>query len=178
MKKFSLLILGSIFIFSSSAVLAEKAPRPIKDLLQSGRMRDKALIQGKVTKQIDLDYYIVEDETGDIVVGVRDVRHKLKLGDTLLAFGRYQGRTAFRSRKGQLDVTEFAMGEDAAASAALVERYGTEPKAPEPVAQPPAPPAPARSVESRLQELENLKSKNLISADEYQQQRQRILNDL
>jgi hypothetical protein len=75
-------------------------------------------------------------------------------------------------------VLEFVDSPEAAT--ALVAKYGTEPPAPTPTpsSAPPVEALPQRSVEERLKELDSLKSKGLVTDEEYKAHREKILDGL
>jgi hypothetical protein len=71
--------------------------------------------------------------------------------------------------------------EAAYVASALAQRSAPRPVSPPPVAPAPvvpAPVAPAKTAEQRLLELQNLKDRGLISDEEFQAQRQRIVGSI
>jgi hypothetical protein len=105
----------------------------------------------------------------------------LKIGDEVVAYGRYIGRSPIYVKHPELDVIELASATDDAGPALVAKRGvepGTYPDLPPPNASPGHPAAAERTVEHRLEELNSLKSKGLITDDEYKQQRDRILGSL
>lgn len=163
---------------------APSDPMKVEDIVNSLRPRSRVLVQGTIVKQINFDTYALNDGTGDVILDVAGLRHDLKNGDEVLAFGKYRGRSSYRTFNGEIQVTDLGTPSDTAAVKALGEKFAKQ----RPILKDNLPAAAAtkeeasppetKTVESRLEELEKLRSKNLINANEYHEQRERILNDL
>lgn len=150
--------------------------RAIGDVLQNAGVREKVFIEGRIKRAFDFDTFLVSDEKSDIAVSFLGVRQDLKVGDVIAVYGRFRGRLSYKSAYGLLETLEWAPQNDPA-SAALREKYDVT-AASTPVAAVVPCIFPAPTIETRLKQLEDLKSKKLISEKEYQEQRKRILNDL
>lgn len=161
-----------VFIFSFVVgAHAEKQPQPISDVISKAYHRQRVLVQGTVEKRMDWETVVLKDQTETLLLNCNRVRQDFKIGDTLVVYGLYQGRINQPVARGSLEVTEWALFSNEAASKKLVEKYGKEPVAmPSPVVPEPT--------EARLKALDELKSKKLISDKEYKEQRKRILESL
>jgi hypothetical protein len=149
--------------------------RAINDVIQSASVRDKVLIEGRVKRAFDFDTYLVSDDKSEIAVSFLGVRQNLKVGDAIAVYGRFRGRASYKTTYALLEALEWTMQSDPKA-VGLRDKYGVS----DSTATASAPPCilPLPTIESRLKQLEDLKAKKLISNEEYQQQRKRILNDL
>lgn len=179
MKKTGLLLSFLTLGVAAITASAEPKPRTIDDTLKNTGIRKKVLIQGTVKRSFDFDNVLLTDDTAEIAVGLASVKQNVRDGDKILVYGRFEGRLNYKARYGFINALEWAPVGDPKGDA-LIAKYGVEPStAPaESDSASSSAPAPQRSVESRLRELEDLKTKKLITDDEYKEQRKRILGQL
>jgi hypothetical protein len=166
---------------------AGKNVRSIDDVLHTAKRRDLVLVAGTVKRSFDLDNVLLTDEHGEIAVSFVGVRQDVRPGDRIAVAGRFDGRVGYRSNYGLLNAVAWAPLDDPK-SDALRDKYGvtaaSATASPSPtdssavVSSSGPVSGPASNVESRLRTLDDLKSKNLVTPDEYQEQRKRILSQL
>ncbi len=164
---------------------AEKQPQPIEWVLKNSRTRARVLVQGTITKQIDFDNLILTDSGGSLRLDAFRVHQYLSKGDKVIVYGLYLGRITEDSARGKLEVLDFLpikASDNPEKARQFIEKYGSDPvpavkSDPVPAANHPAK-ATDKTVESRLKELDDLKAKNLLSDEEYKEQRKRILGSL
>lgn len=173
MKK-TILVFAILF---SAVAHAEKAPMPMADVLAGARFKQPVLVRGSIVKQLDFDTYVIQDNSEKLLANFKGVKQRLGVGDTLIVYGMYLGKGISRSAKGDIDVKAYAFVSDEAASKALIEKYGSETAALRSVSTPLAI-DPPKTIESRLRELDELKTKNLVTDQEYKEQRKRILDGI
>lgn len=164
----------TFWLAASSAFSVEKTPRTVNDISTNARLREKVLVEVTVRRRIDFDLVVGEDASGQIGLSFEGLRHDLKVGDTLVAAGRFRGRYALEGSLARLDVIEFA-APGTPEAARLIEKFGRGPAS----SKAPAPAAPAtRSIEGRLRQLDELRDKGLVTQEEHAEQRKRILDEL
>lgn len=168
----TLLALASIAAAGPCEVFA----RDIKDVLENSRVRDKVVVEGTIKRAFDFDNFLVADSSSEIAVSFIGVRQDLKAGDPVVVYGKFRGKFSYLSRYGLIEAIEFLKPSDP--KAAELRSKDEAPPMQSSQTPPLPPPAPAKNVETRLRELEDLKIKNLISPDEYKDQRKRILDSL
>ena len=173
--------LAPAFLFAADTPFTRPAARPIADILANASRKDTVVVKGKVKRPFNFDTFLLTDGTGEIAVSLVGLQQNVGPGDSIIVAGRYQGKFSYVSRYGLVEATAWAKAVDPRA-AELLRAYGvTASPAPSPSASssPTSPVAtPVPDVETRLKKLENLKNRNLISPEEYREQRRRILNDL
>lgn len=168
----------------AGAVLAggDNAPTPIRTVMETARRKDKVLIAGKIKRARTLDIFLFGDDTGELLINAAHVKTSMAVGDDLVVWGRFWGRSDNQPDLREIEVIDAAPAGSREAALLISAHAAAPPPPPEPAIVPPNPSspaaAPARSTESRLQELEQLKAKGLITDSEYQEQRKRILGDL
>ena len=177
-------IFAGIAFFLSSVLCAAEAPvantiRSVDDVLRHASRREKVVVAGTVKKAFDFDTLVLVDNNAEIAVSFVGVRQDIRAGDKIVVAGRFDGRRSYRSSYGLIYAIDWALQDDKKV-ALLVERFGAAPaRSAAPVSSPaPAASPTSESIETRLQQLETLKAKNLITPEEYQLHRQRILDDL
>lgn len=160
---------------------AEGRPWTTSEVIESAKRKAKVVIQGKIERAINFDYFVLTDDSGAIILNAAGVRHRLAVGDKIVVWGRYLGRSdRYPQARAEIEAIEMAPVDTPEAARILEGRTAPAP-VPDVSANPPAPdaaPAVSLSIESRLRTLEDLKEKKLISDDEYKDTRKRILNDL
>lgn len=160
-------------VFSVSCLA--HATWPIKDVLKQANRREKVLIEGRIQRAFDFDTFLVSDSSGEIAVSFVGLKQNVGASDNVVIYGWFDGRATYVAKYGLLYALEWAPAADADA---LRKKY-TASRPTEPLNTPERASSPASlNIESRLKVLEDLKNKGLISTDEYQDQRKRILNDL
>jgi len=75
---------------------------------------------------ISFDQFILEDSTDHILINSEGIKQKLKLGDSVLCYGRYAGKISHPSAKAQLDVRNFAYTNETAAVKDLLDKYAPQ----------------------------------------------------
>ncbi len=164
MKKFFALTL----LVATAASAMDRGLMTAVEIAEKARYKDKLIAKGTVSKAITLDVFMINDGTGNLVIDMTGRRQKLKVGDHVTVYGKYRGISRTHDNTGELQVTEFLQSDT---DKKMLEQHPAESDAVEST-------QPKRNVQSRLEELEKLRSTNLITPDEYQEQRKRILNDL
>jgi hypothetical protein len=159
--------LALVFFVGASVAFADT--RSIDDVLHNAKRRETVLIAGTVKRSFDLDTVLLADDGGEIAVSFVGVRQDVRPGDAIAVVGRFDGRLTYRSSYGLLNATQWVSQSDPK-FAELRKQYNVA------VATTPVTPAPG--VESRLRALDDLKAKNLVTPEEYREQRTRILNQL
>ena len=168
-----------IFLFALVATASAAfglEPRPINDVLKSAGLRDKVVISGQAVRFFDFDTILISDGNDWIAVSFAGLKHAIHLHDRVVIAGRFRGRAVYLMRYGLLDAFDWAPASDPRAND-LITQFGVAISSPV-VAGPSLTPAPSANVESRLRTLDDLKKKNLITDEEYRDQRKRILNEL
>ncbi len=158
---------------------AATAPTPVKTVLNSAHRKDKVLVAGKIKRARTLDIFVLSDDTGELLINAANVRTAIAVGNDLVVWGRFWGRSDRQPDLREVEVLEAAQAGSAEAAALIAAHATTAPveETPSPPLAAPAP-TPARSAETRLRELEELKTKGLVNDAEYQEQRKKILGDL
>jgi hypothetical protein len=175
-RRHFMMFLLSLALLSPVGFAADKKPRTIQDVSQNARLRDKVVVQGTIRRRINFDLFIAEDASGPIGLSFEGLRQRLRIGDTIVVAGKFQGRYVLEGRIARLDVISFA-APGTPDAAALIEKFGEAPAAPQAPETSPSP-APVRSIEDRLRRLDELRDKKLVTPEEYAEQRKRILGDL
>jgi hypothetical protein len=162
-------------VAADTSTATVKNVRSIDDVLRNAKRRDLVLVAGTVKRSFDLDNILLSDDSGEIAVSLVGLRQDLRPGDRVAVAGRFDGRVSFRSNYGLLTAIDWAP-QSGARFDQLKNKYGVATSTTSASVAPT--PAAASDVEPRLRQLDDLKSKNLVTPDEYQEQRKRILNDL
>lgn len=174
-----------VAVFAAMPELSPKTVRAIDDVLHNARRRELVMITGKVKRSFDLDNILLADDKSEIAVSLVEVRQDLRPGDAVAVVGRFDGRVSYRSNYGLLNAIDWAPLDDPQKFDALKAKYGVmassvsagAPDSPGTPSSPTVSPT-STEIERRLRALDELKAKNLITPDEYQEQRKRILNQL
>lgn len=156
----------------SSVVLAGARPWSADEVSAQARRKSKVLVEGRISRAIDFDTFVLTDPSGDMLLDAKGVRHDLGTGDAVLVWGRYLGRSDRRPAMAEIQAIDIVASGTPEAAALLAAR------AAEPPAPPAAAPAAGSSIETRLKALDDLKAREIVTDDEYRQQRQRILDEL
>lgn len=163
------------------------APTPVKTVLNSAKRKEKVLVAGKIKRARTLDIFVLADETGEVLINAANIRMPIAVGNDLVVWGRFWGRSDQQPDYREIEVIDAAQAGTAQAAALIDAHSRSEPRpAPAPVAPVSTEPVgaannastPSRTTESRLRELDDLKSKGLVNDAEYQDQRKRILSGL
>ena len=159
--------------------LAEKIVWPIRDVLSEAKLNTRIVVKGKIKKRLGFDYFVIGDETGELVLLKDTIRPNLRVGDEVVIMGIYEDSEKYSSYEGQIDIVSIAKPTHEKGVKKLIQKYGRE-RSPRdnPGASIENRAAEKDSVEKRLLRLETLKNKNLITTEEYKEHRQRILNEL
>ncbi len=146
-----------------AAVIAAPAwARPIDDVLKNAHRRDKVLIEGKIVKPFDFDTLLVSDDSGDVAVSFTGLQQRLGAGDSVVVYGRFDGRRSYAARYGLINAIDWALSSDPKAA----NLKGRDAEEAEPAPAPAAPSTPDnRTIEFRLKELKRaLKTAKLSAA--------------
>ncbi len=160
---------------------ADTDPMKIDDIVKNVGPRSRILVQGTITKAISFDTMVLDDGTGKMVLDLTQAKNELKVSDTVVVYGKYRGTSTYRAYNAEMLALELASPTDTETVKKLGEKFAkNHPITKEDRAKKKEESAPKveKSVEGRLEELEKLKSKNLVTPEEYQEQRKRLLNDL
>lgn len=160
----------------SAAVLSPLSAASLAEVAASARHRDKVVTRGKVTRQLTLDRFVLAEGSTELLLSLEDVRHRLQRGDEVVVFARFLHPPAsYPHFPGELEAIDYALAADPKASVLLEKQGRTSPSAASPRR---AASDADESVETRLEVLESLRKKKLISEDEYHRHRARILETL
>lgn len=169
---------ATLLFISVSAHAAPLETPSLAQIIKGSRDKSMVLARGKVAKALSFDSFVLDDGTAKILLDLSGRNHQIKADDALVIYGRLRTNPSLQKYDAEIKVKEWVLLSDQSGVNALTERYGS-------VNPPPASPqvapisaAPSRDIASRLKDLEKLKEQNLITPDEYQEQRKRILNDL
>jgi hypothetical protein len=158
----------------------------IGEILEDTKYRTQVVIKGEISKSYDFDFHLLDDGTGVIMVNGSHVNQHFGVGDEVVIYGRYIDSEANKPKDEEIRVIKFATSEKDPPVDQWIAKYGKEDEPQEkntgeisaqknikqPISTAPS------DIETRLKKLSDLKEKGLITEEEYQQQKKRILNEL
>jgi hypothetical protein len=183
MKRLALWLL--FFSTALPPAFADDAKRNLEiDEVLNGAYRSRVLTCGEIKRGFDFDHFMLADKTQEVAIGMAGLKHDLKTGDKICVYGIFHGPRSYRNRYPLIEVREMISQSKPEAVEKAVAQYGTTKPVPAPTPNKPpenpapeAPPAP-RTIEERLNELTRLKEKGVISPEEFEYNRKRILGEL
>ncbi len=169
-------------LYSEGPAASGKIVRSIDDVLHNAKRRDIVFVAGTVKQSFDLYNVLLVEGRSEIAVSLADVPQDVRPGDKIAVVGWFDGRLSYRSSYGLIIATDWAP-QNSPKFVELRNKYGIVFSTPVPSPAPVAVSVAASSasistIELRLRELEDLKTKDLVTPDEYKQQRKRILDQL
>lgn len=166
-------------------ILALAAPAAALDadsigrVTASARRREKVLVEVTLKRALTLDRFLATDGTGEVFLDATGLRHDLKVGDRVVVWGRYMGRSDHDANVSELEALSLAPSGSEEAGKLLL-AHGRPAPSPSPSVAPSVwpSPSPRPSIESRLREVDDLTEKGLITTEERRRIREKILSEL